>query len=648
VKIVGPALCLFCAAAAPFALHAEQASTPTLTDLSLEELANVEITSSSRRPEALSAAPTSLFVITGDDIRRSGVTSLPEALRLAPNLQVARQSNNEYAISARGFNSPSADKLLVLIDGRSVYSPLFSGVFWDVQNVPLADIERIEVISGPGGTVWGVNAVNGIINVITRSSAETHGGLVAGAAGPQEGVATLRWGGHVAGPGGVSGDWRAWARHTGLEHTETADGTRANDASHATQIGLRTDWQAERDRFTLSAGAYSGRSEQPAPGTVVLIGIPFVLGDVETSGANLDGAWTRTLEGGATLSTQAVFDVTSRQNPSQFADRQEIVDLQFNVASPAGRRHELVWGAELRHGADHATHGTPYFAFLPERLQQTWAAAFAQDSIGLGDGWRATAGLRVEHNDYTGEDWLPSLRLHWQPSTRALVWAAASRTVRAPSRLDRDSYVPAQPPFLLAGGPGFRSETANVFELGYRGQPLPTLSLSATIYHARYDHLHSQQLDPGGKFVTFANGLRGNTGGIEAWGTWTPTPWWRVHAGFNKLAMHLATRPESNDTTTAADSEGTNPSTWWLLRSSMDLPGRVQLDATLRHVSALAQPYVPAYDALDARLGWQPAPGWTLALIGRNLAGADHSEFGPPEARSVFARTWLLALEMRI
>jgi iron complex outermembrane receptor protein len=182
VKIVGPAVCLFCTAVASSALRAEQAPSPTLTDLSLEELSSVEITSSSRRPEALSAAPTSLFVITADDIRRSGVTSLPEALRLAPNLQVARQSNDAYAISARGFNSSSADKLLVLIDGRSVYTPLFSGVFWDVQNVPLEDIERIEVISGPGGTVWGVNAVNGVINVITRPATETRGALVAGAA----------------------------------------------------------------------------------------------------------------------------------------------------------------------------------------------------------------------------------------------------------------------------------------------------------------------------------------------------------------------------------------------------------------------------------------------------------------------------------
>jgi len=648
VKKVGPALCLFCAATAPFALRAEQASSPALTDLSLEELANVEIISSSRRPEALSAVPTSLFVITADDIHRSGVTSLPEALRLAPNLQVARQSNNDYAISARGFNSPSADKLLVLIDGRSVYSPLFSGVFWDVQGVPLEDIERIEVISGPGGTVWGVNAVNGVINVITRPSAETQGGLVAGAAGPREGVGMLRWGGHVAGSGGASGDWRAWARHTGLEHTETADGSRVNDASHFTQIGLRGDWQAERDRFTLNASAYSGRAEQPEPGTIVIIGVPFVLGDIETSGANFSGTWTRALESGNTLSTQAVFDVTSRSNPSQFADRQEIVDLQFSVASPAGSRHEVVWGAELRHGSDHVTHGTPYLAFLPERLDQTWAAAFAQDTIVLAQGWRATGGVRVEHNDYTGEEWLPSLRLHWQPSPHTLVWAAASRTVRAPSRLDRDTYVPAAPPYLLAGGPGFRSETANVFEVGYRGQPLPTLSLSATVYQARYDRLHSQEVDPGGTFLTFGNGLRGNAGGLEAWGTWTPAPWWRVHAGYNRLAMHLNTRPESNDTTSVAEAEGANPSNWWLLRTSIDLPRRVQLDATLRHVSALAQPYVPAYDALDARLAWEPVPGWTLSLVGRNLAGADHAEFGPPEARSVFARTWLLALEMRI
>jgi iron complex outermembrane receptor protein len=648
VKNVGPAVCFFCAIAAPFALRAQPAPAPSLTELSLEELANLEITSSSRRPQPLSTAPASLFVITADDIRRSGVTSLPEALRLAPNLIVARTNNNDYDISARGFNSESADKLLVLVNGRSVYSPLFSGVFWDVQAVPLEDIDRIEVISGPGGTVWGANAVNGVINVITRPATETQGGLVAGAAGPLEGVAALRWGGRLDGVAGGSGAWRAWARTRGLAHTDTADGTRVDDASHFTHVGLRADWQRGRDDFSLGTAAYRGRAEQPAPGTIELTGVPFVLGDIETSGANLNGTWKHMLDGGATLATQAYLDVTSRQNPSQFADHQDIVDLQFNVASPAASRHALVWGAEVRHGDDHATHGTPYFAFLPEHLQQTWAAAFVQDTVGLGHDLQATAGVRLEHNDYTGQEWLPSLRLHWQPSPRTLVWAAASRAVRAPARFDRDVYVPAAPPFLLAGGPAFRSETANVFELGYRGQPLSSLTLSATVYEARYDHLHSQEVDPSGSFVTFGNGLRGNVGGFEAWGTWTPAPWWRLHAGFNRMAMNLTTRPESNDTDSVATTEGANPSQWGLLRASFDLPRAVTLDATLRHMGALALPYVPAYDALDARLAWQPAPDWTLALVGRNLVGADHAEFGPPEARSVYARTWLVALETRI
>jgi iron complex outermembrane receptor protein len=636
--------CFFCLAAAPAAARAlDDAPRPALSELSLEELSRVEITSLSRRPESLSTAMTSIFVITADDLRRSGATSLPEALRLAPNLQVARTSIAGYSISARGFDSSAANKLLVLIDGRSVYSPLFSGVFWDVQDLPLEDVERIEVISGPGGTVWGVNAVNGIINVITRPAHDTRGGLAAAAAGPREGTATLRWGGSAA----AGGDFRVHARYAEQAHALTGDGTRADDAARFAQLGFRADWQRADDTLTLHGATYAGREGQPAPGTIEISGLPFALAAITTGGASLEAVWTHQLAGGAALTTQAVYDLTHRDNPPQFADRQQVLDLQFGYAGPQDAVHAIVWGGELRHGTDHVTHGTPYFAFLPERLDQTWASAYLQDTIAFADGWRATLGSRVEHNDYTGPEWLPSIRLGWQPSTRAMLWAGASRTVRAPSRFDRDVYVPAEPPFLLAGGPKFRSETANVFELGYRGLPTASLSVSATVYQSRYDHLHSQELDPGGSFVTFANGLRGIVDGFEAWASWEARSWWRLHAGYNRLAMHLEARPDSNDTDSVAQQEGANAPRWWLLRTSFDLPAQAEFDATLRHVAALADPVVPSYFALDARLGWRPAAGTTVSLIGRNLLGARHAEFDEPATRSVFERSWLLALEQR-
>ena len=644
---LGFAACIICVAVAPLAVRARDLGPQALAEMSLEELSRVEITSVSRRPESLSGATASIFVISADDLRRSGATSLPEALRLAPNLQVARANTNGYAISARGFDGSSANKLLVLIDGRSVYSPLFSGVFWDVQGMPLEDVERIEVISGPGGTVWGVNAVNGIINIITKSAHDTRGGLASAGGGPHEGLATLRWGGSTAPVGASGGDFRVFARYTEQAHSEKGDGSPVDDAGRFAQVGFRVDWERDADALALHGAAYTGREGQPAPGSIAITGVPFALRAIATGGADLNAVWTHRLTGGAALTTQLIVDLTNRDNPPQFSDRQQILDLQLGYAAPASDVHDIVWGAEVRRGVDHVTNGTAYFAFLPATLSQTWASAYVQDTLALAADWHATVGTRVEHNDYTGAAWLPSLRLSWQPSDRAMVWAAASRTVRAPSRLDRDAYVPANPPYLLAGGPKFRSETANVFELGYRGQPTPSVTMSASIYQSRYDHVHSQEVDPGRTFLTYANGLRGIVNGFEAWATWEAAPSWRLHAGYNRLAMHLEDRPGSNDLESVAADEGANAPRWWLVRTSLDLPAQTEFDATLRHVAALADPVVPSYFALDARIGWRPAANTTVSLAGRNLLGDDHAEFAASATRSVFDRTWVLALEQR-
>ncbi|MDP9124230.1 MAG: TonB-dependent receptor [Pseudomonadota bacterium] len=641
------ATCFICAAVAPLAAQARGLGLQALAEMSLEELSRVEITSVSRRPESLSGAMASIFVISADDLRRSGATSLPEALRLAPNLQVARANANGYAISARGFDGSSANKLLVLVDGRSVYSPLFSGVFWDVQGVPLEDVERIEVISGPGGTVWGVNAVNGIINIITKSAHDTRGGLAAAGGGPHEGLATLRWGGSTAHVGASGGDFRVFARYTEQAHSGKDDGSPVDDAGRFAQVGFRVDWGRGADALALHGAAYTGREGQPAPGSIAITGVPFALHAIAIGGADLNAVWTHRLAGGAALTTQLIVDSTNRDNPPQFSDRQQILDLQLGYAAPASDVHDIVWGAEVRRGIDHVTNGTAYFAFLPATLGQTWASAYVQDTIALAADWHATIGTRVERNDYTGAAWLPSLRLGWQPSGGAMLWAAASRTVRAPSRLDRDAYVPAQPPYLLAGGPKFRSETANVFELGYRGQPTESVTMSASIYQSRYDHVHSQEVDPSRTFLTFANGLRGIVNGFEAWATWEAAPSWRLHAGYNRLAMHLEDRPGSNDSQSVAADEGANASRWWLVRTSLDLPAQTEFDATLRHVAALADPVVPSYFALDARIGWRPAANTAVSLVGRNLLGDDHAEFAASATRSVFDRTWVLALEQR-
>lgn len=604
-----------------------------LTDLSLEDLSNIEITSVSKRAERLSDAPTSVFVITNDDIRRSGATSLPEALRLAPNLQVARASANGWAISSRGFNSSSANKLLVLIDGRSVYSPLFSGVFWDVQDLMLEDVERIEVISGPGGTLWGVNAVNGVVNVITRPSGQTQGRFLSLGAGNQEAQVALRQGGEL----GESGHYRIYAKQTHRAHTETQDGRPVDDASNTTQLGFRTDWAHGSDRITFQGDAYDGKREQPLPGSISISGVDLALGTISVSGANLLTRWERRLAGDASVTALLTYDRVERTVPPTFAEKLDIVDLQIQHAFRPRAEHSLVWGAEYRYAMDDVAN-SPFIAFLPARIDQAWASLFAQDEITLGPALRLTLGARVENNDYTGSEFLPNIRLAWKPSANQLLWGAASRTVRAPSRLDRDTFVPGQPPFLLTGGPDFRSEVANVYELGYRGQPTERASYSVSAFHADYDRLHTQELAPSRTSLFFGNGMQGTVRGLEMWGSYQASPTWRLHGGLTRLWQDFRLKPGSIDTANSvAATEGANPSRQWMLRSSLDLPRQMDLDITARYVSELALPLVPSYLAMDLRWAWRPHRDVEVSVTGQNLLGPAHGEFTSESTRTAFS-----------
>jgi iron complex outermembrane receptor protein len=614
-----------------------------LKDLSIEELSNIEITSVSKRDEKLSDAPTSVFVITSEDIRRSGATSLPEALRLAPNLQVARVSANEYAISARGFNSAAANKLLVLIDGRSVYSPLFSGVFWDVQNVMIEDIERIEVISGPGGTLWGVNAVNGVINVITRSASQTQGGLAVAGGGNREDRASLRYGGTF----GDEVNFRVYATHFDIQDTETQSDETKEDAAHQSQVGFRADWQHGTDSLMVTGDAYTGREGQPPPGSISISGVTLALGEISVSDANMISLWEHGWEGGGVFSAQAYYDHTERSVPPTFEDSQGIVDLQLQyAASPLGA-HTAVVGAEYRYGMDHVTNST-YIALLPAKLDQTWASLFVQDEIALRDNLRLTLGVREEHNDYTGAEFLPTARLAWKWAPNEMLWAAASRTDRAPSRLDHDTFVPGQAPFLLRGGPGVLSETADDYEVGYRGQITSAASLSATVYHTVYDRLRTQQVDPSFTYLFYTNGMQGTTSGLELWGSYQATSIWRLNAGFSRLRQELKLKPDSIDIGTLQSTEGANPSRWGILRSSLDLGRRTEFDVTLRYVGGLSVPVVPSYTALDVRLGWQLRSNIDLSLAGQNLLGSGHGEFTDVATRTDFKRAVFLKIVCRL
>lgn len=606
-----------------------------LVHLGLEDLMNIEVTSVSKRPERLSDAAAAIFVITAEEIRRSGATSIPDALRLAPNLHVAQVNGPGYAISARGFNNSSANKLLVLIDGRSVYTPLFSGVFWDVQDVMLEDVERIEVISGPGGTLWGVNAVNGVINIITRSAKSTQGGLAAASGGNRGGEAALRYGAAVGGA-----HVRGYAKYLTRNHTSTEAGTAKNDAWHKAQAGFRADWSRPSGDLTLLGNAYRGSEGQPLPGSIS-IGINLPLDTISLSGVNLLAHWQRGFADGSSLTLQAYYDRTKRIVPPTFAETLDLADIQFQHSLRALGRHAVTWGAEYRRGNDRLTNSI-YFAFLPAKIHQQWASVFAQDEIALRKDLRLTVGARFERNDYTGGELLPNARLAWKPAPAHLLWAAASHAVRAPSRLDRDAFVPGNPPFLLAGGPDVRSEVATVYEIGYRGQPWASTSFSLTAFRAKYDHLRTQEIAPSGTSLFFGSGMEGTTRGVETWVMQQASRAWRLSAGFTAMSEDLRLKPGSNDVTGPMAQEGRDPARSWRLRSSLDLPNQVEFDVTARHVAALARPAVPSYSAVDVRVGWRPHREWELSLTGQNLLGSGHAEFSNPATRTDVRRAVFL------
>lgn len=612
-----------------------RAATPSgnLADLSFEELANIEVTSVSKKAERLADASASVFVMTAEEIRRSGAISLPEVLRLAPNLQVAQSSAHGYAISARGLNgsnNSAPNKLLVLIDGRSVYTPLFSGVFWDVQDVMLEDVERIEIISGPGGTLWGTNAVNGVINVITRAAKDTPGALAAAAAGTRGADAAFRLGGTL----GDHGHYRVYGKYADLNHTFKQNGGAVDDASHKAQLGFRADWDRAGDQLTLHGNAYRGAEGQPAPGAIAIAGKKLALGAVAFSGANLTSRWSRLLDGGANVSLQAYFDRTMRTVPPTFSEALDIVDIQFQHALRPLGMHAAVWGANYRYSMDRVVNSS-FFAFLPGNVNQKWSSLFAQDEISLRKDLRLTVGARMERNDYTGREFLPNARLAWRIADDHMLWSAASRAVRAPSRLDSDAHIPGAAPFLLGGGPRVLSEVATVYELGYRGQPAANLSLSVTAFHNDYDHLRTLEIAPSGTFLIFGNGMRGAANGVETWGAYQASPRWRLSAGLTALKERLWLKPGSFDAA-APGAAGNDPAYTWQLRSSWNPAPTRELDITVRHVAALGKSAVPAYTTADVRFSWRLRPGLDLSLVGQNLFGR-HAEYGPVATRTEVA-----------
>ena len=600
------------------AAAAQLVAANSLADLSLEQLSNIEVTSVSGRAESLRDAAASIFVITNEDIRRSAAVTLPDVLRLAPNLQVAQSSAGGYAISARGFNNEISNKLLVLIDGRTIYSALFSGVFWDANDVLLGDVERIEVISGPGGTLWGANAVNGIINIITKSAADTQGTFAVVTRSAAGGREAVRWGGKL----GEDGHARVYALLNDRASTRIADGSSRGDGGTRRQLGARADWSWGSGQLTLQGDVYKG-GEQPATNLAS-----------EISGGNLLARWSSKLADGSPYKLQAYYDSASRNDGLVFHNQAQTTDLQFThePVMPAG--HALLWGAGYRSGRDN-NDPSPLVLFIPNERRLTWASVFAQDQLRLGEHWRVTLGAKAERNSYTGVEFLPNLRVSYEHSPSNTSWASLSRTVRAPARLDRDFYFPGSAPFLIAGGPNFQSETATVAEIGHRGSAGSDATYSVTLFRQAYKGLRAGV--PGSNPAIVSNQIDGHSTGVEAWAQYQAAANWRLSAGLFAMRKNLAFASGYTDSTSVPNL-GNDPKHQWNLRSSWDIGPRQQLDVIVRHVGELPTPVVPAYTAVDLHWDWKVTPGFSVGLLAQNLFDRRHAEFNAAGAASQIER----------
>ena len=610
--------------ALPAAAQMEQvAEAPkALKQLSLEELFDLEVTSVSQKPEPVSKTAAAVHVVTADDLRRMGAVSIPEALRYSPGVEVARVNSRSYAITARGFNGTVANKLLVLMDGRSVYTPLYSGVFWDVQDAFIEDVERIEVIRGPGATVWGANAVNGVINIISKSASSTQGFLVTGGAGNRErGFGGARYGGTL----GSNAFFRVYAKDYDRGPSLRPNGDDAGDASRMWQGGLRTDWTpTPLDGITIQGDIYGSSIDAPTSDRS------------QMSGGNALAHWTRRFSDRSSFQVQAYYDRTKRDIPSVFGESLDSYDLTLSHRFAPAARHDLVWGLGYRLTSDDVRN-SPGLAFLPPRLTHRLYTGFVQDEIALSPNRLfLTVGSKVEHNDYTDWEYQPGARLAWTPTPTQTIWGAASRAVRAPSRIDRDFFVPSKPPYFLVGDSSFVSEVLLAFELGYKAQPTSDLTASVSTFYNDYDNLRS--LETGSLPYSLENGLNGRTYGIEAEGACQVISGWRLSAGYTFLRLVLDTDPTSTDTSSERQ-EGDSPRHQGFLRSSVKLPRGVAFDASARYVGRLPNQNVPGNTVCDARLAWQPTKTAEIAVVGQGIFDSRHPEFGTPSARREVGRS---------
>jgi len=596
-----------------------------LKKMSLEELMGLEVTTVSKKSEKLTKAASAIQVITHEDIKRSGATNLPELLRLVTNLQVTQLNSYAHIISSRGFNAAFSNKLLVMIDGRTVYSPLFAGVFWDAQQVVLEDIEQIEVVSGPGGTLWGANAINGAINIITKKAKDTKGLLLTAAAGNfLKKAGTLRYGGSI----GTDISYRIYAQHHDRGNTYLPDGEAEMDAWRISNGGFRLDWTpTTKDAVTLQGNSYGGKQET--------LQSPSYL-----DGQNILSRWTHTVSENSGIVVQLYFDRTWRRDaPSTLYNELYTYDLEFQHEFKIGDKHRLLWGTGYRSLDDHTFNSTDFIGILPNIRHMDLFSVFIQDEIMLSPMTILTLGTKVQHNDFTGIEIQPSTRLAWSPDSQQTIWMAVSRAVRTPSRIDVDYYLPVYPvppgTPSVQGGPNFVSEKVGAYELGYRIQPDDNLTLSLASFFNNYSDLYSVDVLPGTLTYQIQNGVEGQSWGLEISGAWQLSEDWRLKGGYTYFDKDLHNSANSTYDFSALGNDAKHQG---LLTSNMNLPGNFQLDLSMRYLGELPQPLIQDYFGLDARVAWILDESIELSVVGQNLGKEKHREILNQIPRSLYGK----------
>lgn len=635
-----------------------------LADASLEQLLNTPVTSVSKKEEKLARTAAAVFVISQDEIRRSGAASLPDVLRMVPGVDVAQIDANAWAITIRGFNSRYSSKLLVLVDGRSVYTPSFSGVYWDQLDLPLEDIERIEVIRGPGATVWGANAMNGVINIITKSSKATKGGLAEVTAGSGiQPVSMVRYGDTV----GSSGTYRAFAKYSRFTDTTLPDGSAADDGWSRVHGGFRTDWAlTPRDSVTVQGDLFSNEGAQtrrhwffPVP-----FDQPFTEA-ITSAGGNVVAGWTHTWAGGSETSVRGDFD-TYRRNDSGTTELMKTLDLDFQSRFAAGSRHDIVWGAGFRATQSGVSNGRQIQLSPPLSTDRLYSLFFQDEIAFTGSLW-LTLGSKFEHNAFTGFEYEPSVRLAWAPTERHTVWAPASRAIRQPSRQETGvavelSEVPLDPYTVMAvrlyGNPRFQSEELRDFEIGYRAEWTRRLSFDADAFLSSYHHLATYETQP--QVVdtrslpvridipaVYGNLGRATNYGGEASLTWTASSRWRLAPGYSWLHVNPGLEPGSNDRF-SRDVTLDSPQHTLQIRSLVNVARGLEWGQTLCWAARRPDGSVPGHVRLDSRLAWRLGERTEISLVGQNLLRPRFLEYsdtfqivGAQVQRSIFGKiTW--------